>query len=79
MGVFYDKLIIVYSFTKAIDILGEKISEEKAIEYLHFHVMLSVKKVNLGYGLLCSKFIKSSIFITNKLCPLRIGIVPNML
>ncbi len=44
IGVVHDKLVVVYSFTKAVDILREKMSEEEAIEHLHFNVMLPSEK-----------------------------------
>ena len=45
IGVVHDELIVVYSFTKAINTLLETMSEEEAIEHLHFKVMCpSVKK-----------------------------------
>jgi hypothetical protein len=56
IGVVHDELVVVYSFTKAIDVLREKLwmSEEEAIEHLHLHLMLRSEKknTNLGYGLL---------------------------
>ena len=39
IGVVYNELIVVYSFTKAINMLREIMSEEEAIEHLHFNVM----------------------------------------
>jgi hypothetical protein len=35
---------VVYSFTKAIKILREKMSEEEAIEYLYYNVMIDGEK-----------------------------------
>ena len=46
IGVVYDELIVVYSFTKAINTLLETMSEEEAIEYLHFNVMRPSGKKN---------------------------------
>jgi hypothetical protein len=39
IGVVYDKNIIVYSFTKAMEILKEKMTEEEAVDFLHFNTM----------------------------------------
>lgn len=44
IGVDYDELIIVYSFTKANDILREKMSEEEAIAYLLDVILLRYVK-----------------------------------
>ncbi len=46
IGVVHDELVVVYSFTKAIDVLREKLwmSEEEAIEHLHLHIMLRSEK-----------------------------------
>ena len=39
IGKIYNTNIVVYSFTKAIEILKEEMSEEEAVEFLHYNTM----------------------------------------
>ena len=39
IGVVYDGNRVVYSFVKAMEILREKMTEEEAIEHLHFNII----------------------------------------
>ena len=39
IGKMYNTNVIVYSFTKAIEILQKDMSEEDAVEFLHFNTM----------------------------------------
>lgn len=39
VGIIYNTNVVVYSFTKAIDILKETMTEEEAVDFLHFNTM----------------------------------------